>query len=237
MSRPNTVHSFPHDAVNCKRHCNRRLECGHPCTELCHLPCKSDCACDQESEPLGHAVTFQNSSKETHLAPLIPYAESATASSQKNPNPYGPQTGSANHTPPLNESPEQQKTKLTLRAPSQISSPPQPDDRPTPNHDIDLARATQPFRDYAEGGHVASDRTLAALAEREAAEARGRRLDEESFDLLFRNDPADGVVVDGNEAVRLIRPVGGGGGGRGVWKGTWSADAGSGRKEEASLLD
>lgn len=144
-------------------------------------------------------------------------------------SPYSPQIGAANYTTMFNASPAQKKT---LRGPSQLSGSPPLEDRP-PRRDI--VHATQPFRDYADGGHVESDRNLAALAEREAAEARGKRLDEESFDLLFSNDAAD--MVDKADKMTLGRTVGEGGS-RGVWKGTWSTDASSSRKEEEpSLLD
>ena len=65
-----------------------------------------------------------------------------------------------------------------LRDSSQFSGSPQLEDR-QPYRDI--PHDTQPYVDYAAGRHVESDKALAALGEREAAEARGKQLDEENF--------------------------------------------------------
>ena len=172
-------HPFPHDVVNCKNRCNRRLGCGHPCIELCYLPCKSDCRCEND-----HAVA---------LAAPLSYAEAATESKIKRGSHHG-----------------------------------NPQD-------------TQPYRDFAAGGHAEYDKNLAALAEREAAEARGKQLDEENFAALFR-DPGDAALVDKNKTMTLVRTMSNGkGGSRGVWKGNYkpprSENARPSKKEEASLLD
>ena len=103
----------------------------------------------------------------------------------------------------------------------------------------DIPQSTQSFRDYAAGGHVEADRRLAALAERDAAEARGRQLDEENYAALF-SDPA--VLVDKTTKMTLARITSDGeGGSRGVWKGTYepqrSTNASPAKEEEASLLD
>ena len=41
--------SFPHKDVLCKAPCNRLRECGHPCLELCYLPCR--CICGEGRTP------------------------------------------------------------------------------------------------------------------------------------------------------------------------------------------
>ena len=33
------------DTIQCDKLCQRQLRCGHICKQLCHLECKSDCAC------------------------------------------------------------------------------------------------------------------------------------------------------------------------------------------------
>ena len=103
----------------------------------------------------------------------------------------------------------------------------------------DIPQSTQSFRDYAAGGHVEADRRLAALAERDAAEARGRQLDEENYAALF-SDPV--VLVDKTTKMTLARITSDGeGGSRGLWKGTYepqrSTNASPAKEEEASLLD
>ena len=101
----------------------------------------------------------------------------------------------------------------------------------------DIPQSTQPFRDYATGGHVEADRRLHALAERDAAEAQGRQLDKENYAALF-SDSA--VLVDKTEKMTLARTRSNGeGGSRGLWKGTYepSTNANPTKKEETSLLD
>lgn len=102
-----------------------------------------------------------------------------------------------------------------------------------------IPQDTKPYRDYAAGGFVESDKNLVALAEREAAEARSRQLEKENFAALF-SDPGDDVLVDSTEKMQLVRTISDGeGGSRGVWKGylSTSQNANSSKKEEASLLD
>ena len=79
------------------------------------------------------------------------------------------------------------------------------------------------------------------LMERQAAEARGKQLDEENFAALF-GDAEDASLVDETKKMTLIRTKSNGKGGtRGVWKGTHeppkSKEAGPSKREEASLLD
>ena len=86
-----------------------------------------------------------------------------------------------------------------------------------------------------------SDRNLVALAEREAAEARGKQLDKENFAALFGKSEEEGLV-DTTEKMRLVRTVSNGkGGSRGLWKGTYESSryqtVGTSTREEASLLD
>lgn len=205
----NSAHSFRHDVVNCKNRCNRRLNCGHPCMELCHLPCKSGCACEKEFQSANHA-------------------EAATASSGRKTCPHDPQAEAANYAMLFDRSPE--KTR-TLRHSLRHSGSPQ----------RDLPQATQPFRDFAAGGHLQSDENLVTLMEREAAEARGRQLDEDNYAALF-GDPGDDVLIDGIGKMTLVHTMSNGkGGDRGVWKGTYKAsriqDASTRKKEEPSLLD
>ena len=176
--------------------------------ELCHLPCKSGCACEKE---------FQ----------LANHAEAAPASSGRKTCPRDPQAEAANYAMLFDRSPEK---KRTLRHSLQHSGSPQ----------RDIPQDTQPFRDFAAGGHVQSDENLVTLMEREAAEARGRQLDEDNYAALF-GDPGDDLV-DETGKMTLVRTMSNGkGGDRGVWKGTYKAsriqDASTRKNEEASLLD
>lgn len=103
---------------------------------------------------------------------------------------------------------------------------------------------TRAFQDYAAGGHIESDRNLAAIAERENAEARLKRLDEENFAALFGevNVAKGGILTEKPDNVNLVRTkTDGQGGSRGIWKGTLEVprkdtDMGT-AKEGASLLD
>jgi len=114
---------------------------------------------------------------------------------------------------------------------------------PTPTPALDnTGTDTRAFQAYAAGGHIQSDKTLAAIAERENAEARLKRLDEENFAALFSEvNVAKGGVLTENKPgnVNLVRTkTDGQGGSRGVWKGTFEVpreevDA----KEGDSLLD
>ena len=168
--------------MNCKKRCNRRLECGHPCTELCCLPCKSECACDKEFWSAHCAATLTGSPEDTHAAPFS-YAEAATGSFKKiKTSPSKSQAEAPIYTTVFNGSP---KRKRMLRDSSQFSGSPQLEDRP-PYRDI--PHDTQPYVDYAAGRHVESDKALAALGEREAAEARGKQLDEENFAVSYLSE-------------------------------------------------
>ena len=97
----------------------------------------------------------------------------------------------------------------------------------------------QAYREFAAGGHVESDKNFVELAEREAAEARGKQLDEENYAALFGSSCND-ELVDDTKKMTLVRRVSNGkGGSRGLWKGVWtsSQNARPHKKEEASLLD
>ena len=107
--------------------------------------------------------------------------------------------------------------------------------------DRDSPRDIQPYRNFAAGGYVESDKNLAALGEREAAEARSTRLDEENFASLF-SDVGDSSLIDKTKKMTLVRTMSNGkGGSRGVWSGFYRRpsfkNAGPSREEEASLLD
>ena len=122
--------------------------------------------------------------------------------------------------------------KRTLRGSSRYSGSPQ----------RNVPQDTQPYRDFAAGGHIESDKNLVALVEQEAAKARGKQLDEENFAALF-NDQRNDLLVDGVEQMTLVRTMSDSkGGNRGKWKGTYttpsrSHDASPNKNEEASLLD
>ena len=160
---------------------------------------------------------------------LANHAEAATASSGTNTCPHDPQPEAANYAMLSDRSPE--RRRRTLRHSFQHSGSAQ----------RDIPQDTQPFRDFAAGGHVESDEHLVTLMEREAAETCGRQLDEDNYAALF-GDPGDDVLVDEIGNMTLVRTMSNGkGGDRGVWKGTYKAsrtqDASTRRKEEASLLD
>ncbi|CAD6587978.1 MAG: hypothetical protein ASARMPRED_003367 [Alectoria sarmentosa] len=100
-----------------------------------------------------------------------------------------------------------------------------------------ISHDTQPYRDFAAGGHVEFDKNLVALAEQEAAEARGKQLDEENFAALF-SDPGDATLVANSKKMTLVRTMSNGeGGSRGVWKGTYKPPRPKNASPEASLLD
>lgn len=238
-SRPNSTHSFSHDVADCKKRCNRRLACGHPCTKLCYLPCKSDCRCDKEFESVDHAVALTGTPEETHAAPFD-YAEAANGSFKGKTRSYDPRAGPAKYATVLNKPPER---KRKLRNSSQLSISPQLEDKLVDEgrSDRGVLHNTQPYRDFAAGGHVEYDKNLAALAEREAAEAQGKQLDDDNFAALF-GDPEDAALIDKTKKMTLVRTMSNGqGGSRGVWKGTYkpprSKNTSPSKKEEASLLD
>ena len=126
---------------------------------------------------------------------------------------------------------ESPKRKRMLRDSSQYPSSPQ----------RDVPRDTQPYRDFAAGGHVESDKSLVELVERETAKARGKQLDEENFAALFSNQGHD-ALADEIEKMTLVRTKSGRKGeNRGLWRGTYktskSQDTSPSKKEETSLLD
>ena len=112
-----------------------------------------------------------------------------------------------------------------------------------------ISNPTQGYRDYAAGGHVASDKSLAALQAKQDAAARQERLDEENYRALF---PETGEGLKPKKAadddVKLVRTMSNGkGGNRGRWEGTFQVPKAENKKpekpekkekeEEVNLLD
>ena len=65
--------------VECKARCNRTLECGHSCAQLCYLDCKSNCTCGKspakrEPGPVNYAkaVTGSPEKKKKKKPPISP---------------------------------------------------------------------------------------------------------------------------------------------------------------------
>lgn len=153
--------------------------------------------------------------------------------------------GSAPHVPPPQKNPSY--SAILNRPTSQIPAY-SVDDFPILGN---VSHQTQGYRDYAAGGHVASDKSLAALQAKQDAAARQQRLDEENYRALF---PEMGMVegglmakkTGGDENVRLVRTMEDGkGGNRGRWEGTFRVPKAEGRKpgkeeereEVVNLLD
>ena len=109
-----------------------------------------------------------------------------------------------------------------------------------------ISSHTQGYRDYAAGGHVASDKSLAALQAKQDAAARQKKLDEENYRALFP-ETEEGLkpTKAGDDNVRLVRTMSNGkGGNRGRWEGTFQVPKAENkkpgkkeRKEEVNLLD
>lgn len=103
-------------------------------------------------------------------------------------------------------------------------------------------KETKAYKDYAAGGHIESDKTLAAMAEQNDAKARQERLDKENFQALFSDENiAKGGVLTGKKPdnVTLVRTkTDGQGGSRRIWKGNIEiARKDENGKEGSSLLD
>ena len=222
-------HPFSHEDVDCKKHCNRRLECGHPCTEVCYLPCKSECACDNKFQPFENAGGPTKSHKESRAAPFT-YAQAATGSYRI------PLAGVTDHATLFSESPEREeqvrhypKDTGLLHFENRVV------DKDRSNRDV--PQNTQSYRDFAAGGHVQSDKNLVTLAERGAAEAQTAKLDEENYAALF-GDRQDDRTIDEGDKMTLFRKKSNG---KSVWKGTWrpsrSESVNRSENEKASLLD
>ena len=109
---------------------------------------------------------------------------------------------------------------------------------------------TQGYRDYAAGGHVASDKSLAALQAKQDAATRQKRLDDENYRALFP-EAGEGLKpkkAAADDNVKLVRTMSNGkGGNRGRWEGTFQVPKAENRKlekkdekekeEEVNLLD
>ena len=110
-----------------------------------------------------------------------------------------------------------------------------------------ISNQTQGYRDYAAGGHVASDKSLAALQAKQDAAARQERLDEENYRALFpETDEGLKPKKAGEDNVKLVRTMSNGkGGNRGRWEGTFQVPKAENKKpgkkeekeEEVNLLD
>ena len=112
-----------------------------------------------------------------------------------------------------------------------------------------ISHQTQGYRDYAAGGHVASDKSLAALQAKQDVAARQKRLDEENYRALFPEMDMEGGLKAkeaGDDNVKLVRTMEDGkGGNRGRWEGTFQVPKAENKKpgwkeereEEVNLLD
>ena len=218
--------------------CERFLECGHPCIEPCaNHDCQSDCVC----EPVIREEVIET----------VSYAKATAEAKKENVSVRSPAERSD---PPQKEGlsgdlPLRRFQSLKLQEPLVPESPFE-----------DPFEAAQSYRDFAAGGHVESDKKLAALATKDQAEASQKRLDEASWAGLFgaqvdttakKPDEATwaglfSVQVDTtgkktDDDVKLVRTIGDGrGGSRGVWKGTMEvpqAKKGKKKWQEFSLLD
>ena len=232
---------FPHEIISCQKRCSRTLKCGHPCTQACYLECESDCECiivEQATQPLDYAQAIK---------PLV------TPPEKENPSRYSRSSSpeKKNKQQPPTQPIEYAQAIKTLVTPLgkenqdryfRSSSPEKKDQAPqNSSQSRGPAQETQLFRDFASGGHVESDKNLRALAERESAAARHRKLDTEH--LISFDDATDKEILAKNlDNVKLVRTKSNGQGGtRGVWKGTCevprSENASPKRQQEGSLLD
>lgn len=106
-----------------------------------------------------------------------------------------------------------------------------------------MTAESQPFRDFANGGHVQSDAELAALAAREAMnQLQLAQADEEMASALFGSDAVPATRDDEKQNVTLVRSSSTPDGTkRGVWKGTYGLKEAEVLKEPQpqppSLLD
>lgn len=55
---PLYCHSFPHAKVECREHCDRPRECGHPCLNLCFEDCR--CVCSKDPPRLTETTSPQH---------------------------------------------------------------------------------------------------------------------------------------------------------------------------------
>ena len=223
---------FSHDAVNCQKHCNRQLDCGHPCNQQCYLACKSDCTCEsRDDEPI----------------PPVSYAEVATNTS---PSKKTPQISPVRRAPPLPVGPPVSYARApTDTSPSKENLPLPPVRlhspwlRDFPADSVQtgeryLSEETKPYRDYAAGGYIESDRDIATLADEDDAQAQRAQLDENGYAALFGSHEDAGTVEKTNEMTLVRMMPNGQGESRGVWKGNYKIPvAENDSKEEVSLLD
>ena len=220
-----TLYSFSHDRVTCRKSCSRLLECGHPCTQPCCAGCRSDCECSVVEDLNTATKDTTLSAVEMTRADGSPRAQLTERKQQRTSSQYGraPLKKVSRHS----DVPLQHSTSAHL---VNVASGAQ---------NRDIQQETQPFRDYATGGHVESDQGLAVLAEQEQIENRQKRLDDEAFASLFGNPNAP-LLTRSSDNVELVRTKSDGeGGSRRVWKGTFEvprADT-STPKDQGSLMD
>jgi helicase required for RNAi-mediated heterochromatin assembly 1 len=209
-------HPFPHEAVNCQKRCTRSVGCGHPCTQACYLECKSDCDCEAVEQPGIQPLDYAKATR-TSVTTLVEKKQ-GSGSRQSSPE-KKQQHGSASRASP-------QVLEYVAGTCQDLRG---------------RARETQLYRDFAAGGHVESDKNLAALAQKENAEARQKQLDKESYEALFGGTEED-VLAKELDNVKLVRTKSNGRGGtRGVWKGTFevprSESTSPKKQQEGNLLD
>ncbi|KAL9037151.1 MAG: hypothetical protein Q9180_003883 [Flavoplaca navasiana] len=169
-------HPFSHTDVLCNEPCSRKLLCSHICEELCYAPCK--CACERNgSSP---------SRLQTASMPLPAFPSNNDAYRSKN------RSGPHDRISP---------TKAVHDSSSKRSSqsPIKEDYRFLRAHSpalMELTPEAQPFRDFADGGHVAADAAAASRAADAAAKERHSRLDAENHTALFGNSSGIDDLID-----------------------------------------
>ena len=105
----------------------------------------------------------------------------------------------------------------------------------------DFSENAKAFRDFAEGGHVQADKDLAKMMEADAANARGHKLEMDSFDAMF-GGPTKLAQTENTKDMKLIRmDIDDRGATRTVYRETYTPPVlepkKTGKGKETSLLD
>ena len=214
----------------CALQCREKLRCGHVCPlGKCHPlphdviecqkrcirilgcghPCALPCSADCEAEC---DCKVKRVAGERELNLPMHYAKAVANSSTQ---------------------PQEKRPSSTATIPKNPSS--SEDKKPTLHY---RPGSMDAFNDYAQGGHVNHDQSLANIAEQRANEARLKELDAENAAALFGLPDVLDPAASASQ-VELVRTKDGMGGVRNVWAGTYKPPARpqQGHKREDSLLD
>jgi hypothetical protein len=124
------------EEINCQKPCQRSLECGHPCTELCCMPFCKCTVCDSRTKPrpasrdvsenVKMAVSAQETEKARHLSQRLTKYKGHESDSQREVPMTSRHGGPSKHGPPVRSGTSYANVAARARTSAEHSGPGHP---------------------------------------------------------------------------------------------------------------